>query len=95
MRKSFSSAAVLAVAALSLGACNNPNDDAAVNDTYADTAATMPADNTMADTNVMTNTTVNPDGSITTTNPDGTTVTTNTTTDGVSTNTTVTTNTTY
>ena len=57
MRKTLPALAVLAAAALTLGACNNPNDDVADN-TMADTAATMPADNTMVDTNVMTNTTV-------------------------------------
>ena len=47
MRKTLSVAA-LAAAALTLGACNNPNDDVAANtDTMADTAATMPADNTL------------------------------------------------
>ena len=91
MRKTLSVAA-LAAAALTLGACNNPNDDAAVNDAYADTAATMPADNSLVP-GMTTNTTVNADGSITTTNPDGTT----TTTGGVTTNTATntTTNTTY
>ena len=88
MRKTLPAAAVLAVAALTLGACNNPNDDAAVNDAYADTAATMPADNSLVP-GMTTNTTVNADGSVTTTNPDGTT----TTTGGVTTN--PTTNTTY
>ena len=93
MRKVLPAAAVLAVAALTLGACNNPNDDVAANtDTMADTAATMPADNTLTP-GMTTNTTVNADGSVTTTNPDGTT----TTTGGVTTNTATntTTNTTY
>ena len=87
MRKTLSVAA-LAAAALTLGACNNPNDDAATNtDTMADTAATMPADTLTP--GMTTNTTVNADGSVTTVNPDGTT----TTTGGMDTNTT--TNTAY
>lgn len=60
MRKILPAAAILAGAALTLGACNNPNDDAAATNDYAtDSAATMPADNTMVDTNVMTNTDTN------------------------------------
>lgn len=69
MRKTLPAVALLAAAAMTLGACNNPNDDAAANDTMADTAATMPADNSLTagmdtngtvDTNTMvdTNTTV-------------------------------------
>ncbi len=49
MRKVLPVAAVLAGAALTLGACEKPADDtAAMNDTAA-----MPADNTMMDTNAV------------------------------------------
>lgn len=62
MRTHLPAVAVLAVAALTLGACNR-NTNTAANDTTADTAATMPAENTITpgmDTNVTagTNTTV-------------------------------------
>jgi len=49
MRTTLSVAALLAGAALTLGACEQPNDyDTAANDTAA-----MPADNTMMDTNAL------------------------------------------
>ena len=75
MRKTLPAVAVLAVAALTLGACNK-HDDAAYNDnTMADTNAT--AADTMTNTTVEPGTTAtNPDGSTTTVSPDGATTTT-------------------